>query len=87
MMAHMRNGKLIHRMLTGHGKNRQRNFRPDICMTCEMELLQACERLLKVEKEVLKMDSQSREWFFGKEGHRDTFLVARAMKAILKQGL
>ena len=47
------------------------------------ELLAACDRLLMVEKEVGEMPKEQRDWFFGKEGHRDCFTVARALKKIL----
>ena len=46
-------------------------------------LIEACDRLLKVESEVGEMPKEQREWFFGKEGHRDCFTVARALKGLL----
>ena len=47
-------------------------------------LIAACDRLLAVEKDVSEMPKEQRDWFIGKEGHRDCFAVARALKAILE---
>ena len=47
------------------------------------ELLAACDRLLKVESEVGEMPQEQRDWFFGKEGHKDCFTVAHALKRML----
>lgn len=47
-------------------------------------LLAACERLLKVEREVAAMDDQwAREWFMSKPGHQDCFRVAKALQEFL----
>lgn len=51
----------------------------------EGNLLAACERLLAVEKEVSEMPPEQRKWFFGKDGHRDCFAVARAARNMFKQ--
>src|SRR6266849_3602389 len=47
------------------------------------KLLAACNRLLAVESEVVKMPKEQRDWFFGKDGHRDCFTVAHALKQAL----
>ena len=48
-------------------------------------LIAACERLLRLEKEVkMEMDQQSRDWFMSKRGHRDAFRVAREFKKLLQ---
>ena len=49
------------------------------------KLIEACDRLLSVEKEVSEIPTEQREWFFGKIGHRDCFLVARALIGILEK--
>lgn len=51
------------------------------------DLIAACDRLLQTEREVLSMDLRSRNWFFSKPGHADTFTVARALKKILEPHL
>lgn len=48
-------------------------------------LIEACDRLLATEAEVLAMPSEQREWFMSKPGHRDCFTVARALKDVLSR--
>lgn len=46
-------------------------------------LLMACERLLKVEAEIMAMPAEHRDWFMSKPGHGDCFDVARGLRDIL----
>lgn len=58
-------------------------FRIDARLT----LIEACDRLLATETEVLAMDdAKSRAWFMNKPGHSDCFMVARALKELLTRG-
>lgn len=50
----------------------------------EQYLLAACDRLLATEREVLEMPLEQVQWFFGKPGHTDCFLVARALKGLIE---
>jgi hypothetical protein len=47
-------------------------------------LIEACNRLLQTQQEVMEMPSDQRDWFLGKPGHADCFVVARAMKDLLE---
>lgn len=48
------------------------------------ELIEACNRLLKTEREVSRMPRWARRWFFQKPGHADAFRCARALKKFLR---
>jgi hypothetical protein len=48
------------------------------------ELIAACDRLLETEREIMEMPQEERKWFMGKAGHKDCFVVARALKELLQ---
>lgn len=54
-------------------------------MRDKVQLLAACERLLEVEKEVIRLESVHRDWFMSKPGHQDSFDIARALKVLLTE--
>ncbi len=47
------------------------------------DLLSACDRLLETEAQIKEMPKPQRQWFFKQNGHKDCFLVARALKRLL----
>jgi len=47
-------------------------------------LVAACERLIAIENEVAAMPTEQRIWFMSKDGHRDCFRVAHALKRLLE---
>lgn len=47
------------------------------------ELLAACDRLLTIQRDINRLPQRVRKWFFSKEGHADSFIVARALQKLL----